>query len=54
MWTVVKVQDTEVLRDVMDRWKSGIDGGNPSASPMCSPRTPFSRGCARIALGDKA
>jgi hypothetical protein len=29
MWTVVKVQDTEVLRDVMDRWKSGIDGGQP-------------------------
>jgi uncharacterized protein (TIGR02246 family) len=29
MWTVVKVQDTEVLRGVMDRWKSGIDGGQP-------------------------
>lgn len=29
MWTVVKVQDTEVLRDVLDRWKAGIDAEQP-------------------------
>jgi uncharacterized protein (TIGR02246 family) len=26
---VVKVQDTEVLRDVLDRWKAGIDAEEP-------------------------
>ena len=25
MWMVVKVQGTEVLRDVLDRWKASID-----------------------------
>ena len=29
MWTVVRVQDTEVLRDVLDRWKTGVDAHDP-------------------------
>ena len=26
---VVRVRDTEVLREVLDRWKAGIDAGAP-------------------------
>jgi uncharacterized protein (TIGR02246 family) len=29
MWTVVKVRDTEILRDVLDQWKAGVDGHAP-------------------------
>ncbi|MDT7760883.1 MAG: hypothetical protein QOC63_303 [Mycobacterium sp.] len=29
MWMVVKVQDTEVLREILDRWKAGIDAQAP-------------------------
>jgi uncharacterized protein (TIGR02246 family) len=29
MWMVVRVQDTEVLRDVLDQWKVGIDAHEP-------------------------
>jgi hypothetical protein len=29
MWMVVKVQGTEVLRDVLDRWKASIDAQQP-------------------------
>jgi uncharacterized protein (TIGR02246 family) len=29
MWTVVKVQDTEVLSRVLDEWKAGIDAHDP-------------------------
>src|SRR3981081_3016050 len=29
MWMVVKVQGTEVLRDVLDRWKARIDAQQP-------------------------
>jgi uncharacterized protein (TIGR02246 family) len=29
MWTVVKVQDTEILRGVLDQWKSGVDAHAP-------------------------
>ena len=29
MWTVVKVQAAEVLRDVLDEWKAGIDAHEP-------------------------
>ena len=29
MWTVVKVQATEVLRGVLDEWKAGIDAHEP-------------------------
>ena len=29
MWTVVKVQDTEVLRGVLDEWKAGVDAHQP-------------------------
>ena len=41
MWTVVKVQGTEVLRDVMNRWKAGIDAQAPECAAEVSPRTPF-------------
>jgi uncharacterized protein (TIGR02246 family) len=33
MWMVVKVQDTEdteVLREILDRWKAGIDAQRPA------------------------
>ncbi len=29
MWTVVKVQDTEILRGVLDQWQAGIDAHQP-------------------------
>lgn len=29
MWTVVKVQDTDVLREILDRWKAAIDAQRP-------------------------
>ena len=29
MWMVVKVQDTEILRCVLDRWKAAIDAQEP-------------------------
>ncbi len=29
MWTVVKVQGTEVLRGVLDEWKAGVDAHEP-------------------------
>ena len=29
MWTVVKVQGTEVLRDVLDRWRADINAQAP-------------------------
>ena len=29
MWTVAKVQGTEVLRGVLDQWKAGIDAHEP-------------------------
>jgi uncharacterized protein (TIGR02246 family) len=29
MWTVVKVQATEVLKSVLDGWKAGIDAHEP-------------------------
>jgi uncharacterized protein (TIGR02246 family) len=29
MWMVVKVQDTDILRGVLDQWKAGIDGHEP-------------------------
>jgi uncharacterized protein (TIGR02246 family) len=29
MWMVVKVQDTDVLREILDRWKAGIDAQAP-------------------------
>jgi uncharacterized protein (TIGR02246 family) len=29
MWMVVKVQDTEVLREVLDQWKGGVDAHEP-------------------------
>jgi uncharacterized protein (TIGR02246 family) len=29
MWTVVKVQGTEILRGVLDQWKAGIDAHDP-------------------------
>ena len=29
MWTVAKVQDTEVLRGVLDGWKAGVDAHQP-------------------------
>jgi uncharacterized protein (TIGR02246 family) len=29
MWTVVKVQDTDVLRDVLDQWRAGVDAHQP-------------------------
>jgi uncharacterized protein (TIGR02246 family) len=29
MWTVVKVQDTEILRAVLEQWKVGIDAHKP-------------------------
>ena len=29
MWTVVKVQDTEILRGVLDQWQAGIDAHEP-------------------------
>ena len=29
MWTVVKVQDTEILQGVLDRWKAGVDAHEP-------------------------
>ena len=54
MWTVVKVQGTEVLRDVLDRWKAGIDAQAPECAAEVSPRTPYSRGSTRIALGARA
>lgn len=30
MWTVVKVQDTEILRGVLDQWQAGIDAHQPA------------------------
>ena len=29
MWTVVRVQDTEILRGVLDQWRAGIDAHQP-------------------------
>jgi uncharacterized protein (TIGR02246 family) len=29
MWTVVKVQDTEILNGVLEQWKAGIDAHQP-------------------------
>ena len=29
MWTVAKVQGTEVLRGVLDEWKGGVDAHEP-------------------------
>lgn len=29
MWMVVRVRDTDVLHDVLDRWKAAIDAGAP-------------------------
>jgi uncharacterized protein (TIGR02246 family) len=29
MWTVVRVQDTEILRGVLDQWRAGIDAHEP-------------------------
>jgi uncharacterized protein (TIGR02246 family) len=29
MWTVAKVQDTDVLRDVLDQWRAGVDAHQP-------------------------
>jgi hypothetical protein len=29
MWTVVKVQGTEILRGVLDQWKAGVDAHAP-------------------------
>ncbi|OBF32139.1 hypothetical protein A5724_01905 [Mycobacterium sp. ACS1612] len=29
MWTVVKVQDIEILRGVLDQWQAGIDAHEP-------------------------
>ena len=29
MWTVVKVQDTEILQGVLDRWQAGVDAHEP-------------------------
>jgi uncharacterized protein (TIGR02246 family) len=29
MWMVVKVQGTDVLRDVLERWKAGVDAHEP-------------------------
>jgi uncharacterized protein (TIGR02246 family) len=29
MWTVVKVQDIEIVRGVLDEWKAGVDTHDP-------------------------
>jgi uncharacterized protein (TIGR02246 family) len=29
MWTVVKVQDIEILRGVLDQWQAGVDAHEP-------------------------
>ena len=29
MWTVVKMQDTEILQGVLDRWQAGVDVHEP-------------------------
>jgi hypothetical protein len=29
MWTVVKVQGTEVLRGALDQWRAGVDAHEP-------------------------
>ena len=29
MWTVVKMQDTEILQGVLDRWQAGVDAHEP-------------------------
>jgi uncharacterized protein (TIGR02246 family) len=29
MWMVVRVQDIEIVHQVLDRWKAGIDAGDP-------------------------
>jgi uncharacterized protein (TIGR02246 family) len=29
MWMVVRVQDTEIVHEVLDRWKAGIDAADP-------------------------
>ena len=29
MWMVVRVRDIEITREVLDRWKAGIDAGAP-------------------------
>jgi uncharacterized protein (TIGR02246 family) len=29
MWMVVRVQDTEIVHEVLDRWKAGIDAVDP-------------------------
>ena len=31
MWMVAKVQDTEVLRGVLDGWKAGVDARQPQS-----------------------
>ena len=38
MWMVVRVQDTEVLRDVLDQWKAGVDAHEPQKVALTRPK----------------
>ena len=51
MWTVVKVQGTEVLRDVLQRWKAGIDAQAPECAAEAFTRDAIFQGLHSYSVG---
>jgi len=52
-WTVVKVPDTDGLRDALERWKAGIDAQQPERVSEVFTQDAISGACAPTALAAK-
>ena len=51
MWMVVKVQDTEILRGVLDEWKRGIDAHEPQTVAAVFAQDAVFRGLRPYSVG---
>src|SRR6476659_3355224 len=50
-WMVVKVRDTEVVREVIDRWKAGIDACVPYCNDAVSTENAIFQGLHPYSVG---
>ena len=51
MWMVVRVRDTEVLRDVLDQWKAGVDAHEPQKVAAVFTRDAIFQGLRPYSVG---
>ena len=51
MWMVAKVQDTEVLRGVLDGWKAGVDARQPQRVAAVFTEDAISQGLRPYSVG---